>query len=160
MRFVGRQQRPLWARIHASRGWVATGVVLLLVVLSSNSGPVTTAALGCLVAVMVGVRPDFDRRRGHSRAVPTATPAPRPLPAAPDRAPQGVVTLATTTAGLQVRWWRRDGHDRLYVTNPAGASLGWLDRSTGILQVLDEQQRGAVEYALRGARSEVDRRSA
>ncbi|UQA94832.1 nuclease-related domain-containing protein [Streptomyces halobius] len=45
---------------------------------------------------------------------------------------------------LQVSAWKRYGHDRLYVNQSDGKKVAWLDRRTGHLKLLVEEQRGAV----------------
>lgn len=117
-------------------GLAVTAVVLVLVALTSGRDPAATTVLGCLLAVIVGLRPE-------RRALGTASRA----TAAPSAA-SGVTPSEDSGAGLQVRWWRRGGHDRLYVSDTSGRSLGWLDRETGRLHVLEEDDRRAVEHAV------------
>ena len=50
--------------------------------------------------------------------------------------------------GLTVQPWRKWGHDFLYVNDAAGTTLGYFDRSNGLLHVSDEDVRPAVVYAL------------
>ncbi|ARQ69899.1 nuclease-related domain-containing protein [Streptomyces marincola] len=49
---------------------------------------------------------------------------------------------------LTVSPWKRFGHDRLYVNSPAGEKIAWLDRTTGRITVLVEEQRDAALDAL------------
>lgn len=51
-------------------------------------------------------------------------------------------------SGLQVSVWKRYGHDRLYVNQSDGKKVAWFDRRTGYLELLAEEQRDAVLYAL------------
>ncbi|MBU6531395.1 NERD domain-containing protein [Streptomyces sp. A108] len=51
-------------------------------------------------------------------------------------------------SGLRVSVWKRYGHDRLYVNQPDGTKVAWLDRRTGSLELLVEEQRDAVLDAL------------
>ncbi|MFT9787506.1 nuclease-related domain-containing protein [Streptomyces rhizosphaericola] len=51
-------------------------------------------------------------------------------------------------SGLRVSVWKSYGHDRLYVNRSDGEKVAWLDRRTGYLQLLVEEQRDAVLDAL------------
>lgn len=51
-------------------------------------------------------------------------------------------------SGLQVSAWKRYGHDRLYVNQSDGKKVAWLDRRTGYVKLLVEEQRDAVLDAL------------
>lgn len=53
--------------------------------------------------------------------------------------------------GLTVQTWEKDGVDRLYVNDAAGRTLGYLDRSSGLLHLADPRNvelRWAVVGAL------------
>ena len=50
--------------------------------------------------------------------------------------------------GLTVQPWRKWGHDFLYVNDAAGSTLGYFDRSSGLLHVADQRLRPVVLAAL------------
>ena len=47
-----------------------------------------------------------------------------------------------------VQRWRKFGHDRWYVNDSNGTTLGWMDARTGDLHLEDQAYRGAVLRAL------------
>lgn len=49
---------------------------------------------------------------------------------------------------LTTKPWKRWGHDRVYVNDPAGDKVGYLDRKTGRVHVYDEALRADVMAAL------------
>ncbi|GAA3488561.1 nuclease-related domain-containing protein [Streptomyces cremeus] len=49
---------------------------------------------------------------------------------------------------LQIKAWRRYGHDRLYVLRPDGLAVAWMDRKTGEVTFLRPEYREAVLAAL------------
>ncbi|QES48235.1 NERD nuclease [Streptomyces venezuelae] len=59
---------------------------------------------------------------------------------------------ATAAGGLvdelKVTAWKRYGHDRLYVSLPEGTAVGWMDRRTGEVKVLQAEYAEAITRAL------------
>ncbi len=58
--------------------------------------------------------------------------------------------MAMNPAPLIVRRWKRYGHDRLYVDNADGTTLGWLSLTTGELTIAVDEDYDEVFTALRG----------
>ena len=57
---------------------------------------------------------------------------------------------------LSVQRWQRFGHDRWYVNDEAGTSVGWMDARTGELHLDDEAMRPAVLEVLAPHMEDLD----